>query len=199
MGIFEEVEFHNIVIFVFVIIIIYMYFENRNNDVNYEISTFDNRRYLVRNLPDKKDAANLLAQVRKNMEALCDYLREKYPENDGVNRLITKFNPDNISETNGGSKYTSYSVNKGEKIVLCLRARDDTEKLVDINTLMFVSLHELGHIMTLSIGHKTDFWDNFKFLLNNAIDLKIYVKEDYSNNPKKYCGIMITDSPLYSI
>ena len=26
-------------------------------------------------------------------------------------------------------------------------------------------LHELGHVMTKSIGHKKEFWENFKFLL----------------------------------
>ena len=55
----------------------------------------------------------------------------------------------------------------------------------------------MAHIMTLSIGHTPEFWKNFKFLLERAIELKIYKKEDYSENPKKYCGITVTSSPLY--
>ena len=192
------IEFHNIVIIVFLIIIFYTYYENEQSDVNYTISTFDNRNYLVRNLEDKTDAANLLAKIRKNIEDLCAHLSNVYPTDENVKRLIEKFNPDNISETGKNSKYTSYSVNKGEKIVLCLRARDDDEKLIDENTLMFVSLHEIAHVMNKSIGHKEDFWKNFKFLLENAIKLKIYTYENYSKNPKKYCGILITDSPLDS-
>lgn len=189
-------EFHQIFIAGMILFILYMYVENRNSDVHYEISTFDNRSYLVRNLDDKKDAANLLAKVRKNMEDLCQSLKTQYPEDDSVNTLLRKFNPDRISETEKGSKYTSYSLNKGEKIVLCLRARDNTEKLIDINTLMFVALHELAHIMTKSVGHKREFWKNFKFLLKNAIGLNMYKHEDYNNNPKKYCGITITDTPM---
>ena len=189
-------EFHNIIIIILLVFIMYMYFENKNNDVDYETSTFDNRRYLVRNLDDKKDAANLLSKIRNNMEKICEHLKISYNSQDNVQRLLIRFNPDNISETGKGSKYTSYSVNKGEKIVLCLRARDETEKLVDENTLMFVSLHELAHIMTKSIGHKKEFWKNFKFLLKNAIKLGLYKHEDYNNTPKKYCGIVITDTPI---
>lgn len=189
-------QFHNIFIIVMIILMIYIYIENKTNDVGYEISSFDNRNYLVRNLDDKKDAADLLAKIRKNMEDLIIYLRETYPNNDAVDRLNKKFNPNSLSETGKGSKYTSYSVNKGEKIVLCLRARDNTEKLEDENTLMFVALHEIAHIMTKSVGHKKEFWKNFKFLLNNAIQQKIYRHENYNDNPKRYCGIMITDTPL---
>lgn len=189
-------EFHQVFIGAMILYILYMYIQNKNSDVQYEIASFDNRSYLVRNLEDRHEAANLLAKVRKNMENLCDHLKKEHPGHEPVNRLIRKFNPERISETEKGSKYTSYSVNKGEKIVLCLRARDDTEKLIDENTLMFVALHELAHIMTKSIGHKKEFWKNFKFLLKNAIVIRIYQHEDYNNNPKKYCGITITDTPL---
>jgi len=82
---------------------------------------------------------------------------------------------------------------------LCLRSRDNFEKLIDINTLMFVSIHELGHIMTLSIGHTKEFWDNFKFLLKNTVIINIYKEINYSKYPKKYCGIEVTDSPLFNI
>lgn len=189
-------KFHQLFIAVMILFILYMYVENKNSDVHYEIASFDNKSYLVRNLDDKKDAANLLAKIRKNMEELCKFLKDTHPNDDRIVRLIKKFNPNRISETEKGSKYTSYSVNKGEKIVLCLRARDNTEKLIDENTLMFVSLHELAHIMTKSVGHKKEFWKNFKFLLKNAINLKMYAHEDYNNNPKKYCGITITDTPM---
>ena len=39
---------------------------------------------------------------------------------------------------------------------------------------MFVTIHELAHVMTKSIGHKTEFWDNFKFLLQEAKDSGIH-------------------------
>ena len=80
---------------------------------------------------------------------------------------------------------------------MCLRNKK-TNKFIDDNTVYFVVLHELAHIMTTSIGHKTEFWDNFRFLLKNAIEFNLYKYQDFKNNPQPYCGINITDSP-YSI
>ena len=110
--------------------------------------------------------------------------------------MINNFNPNNITESDENNKYTSYSINKGEKIVFCLRSRDKDNKLVNLNTMMFVAIHELAHLMTKSIGHTKEFWDNMRFLLKKAIDMKIYTKQDFKNNPQPYCGTQITDSPL---
>ena len=64
------------------------------------------------------------------------------------------------------------------------------------NKLMFVALHEMGHICTKSIGHTDEFWTNFKWLLQKSIEIKIYKKQDFRKDPKEYCGTTITDSPL---
>ena len=48
------------------------------------------------------------------------------------------------------------------------------ENLIDEHTLTFVAIHELSHVMTKSIGHKQEFWDNFKFFLENAKEAKIH-------------------------
>ena len=72
-------------------------------------------------------------------------------------------------------------------------------KLIDLNTLTFVAFHELSHIMTTSIGHKQDFWQNFKFLLENAKEANIYKPVDYKKSPKEYCGMTINDNPYYDL
>ena len=166
------------------------------SDVHYVVSNFDNQKYLVRQLVDDEEAANRLAHIRQNLTKLTNHLRKEFPEDSRVQRLLRRFNPNNIMETDGNSNYTSYSVNKGEKMVLCLRKRDGSNKLIDLNTIMFVTLHEYSHIMTKSIGHTDEFWDNFKFILRNAIKLGIYDCVDYTNNPQKYCGIEVNSSPL---
>ena len=171
-------------------------YETFSNEIIYVKSDVDGKVYLVRNLPDSKDAANLLATVKLKCVKLVGYLSEKYQNNPAIDRLILKYNPDNITESGKNSKYTSYSVNKGEKIVFCIRSRDGNEKLVNINTLIFVALHELSHIMTKSIGHTDEFWDNFKFLLREAISIKVYKYQDFRRKPVKYCGTEITDTPL---
>ena len=76
-----------------------------------------------------------------------------------------------------------------------MRMKDGTNSLVDDNLLLFVALHELSHIMTKSVGHKQEFWDNFKFVLKEAQDNGYYKCIDFSSRPQKYCGIEVTSSP----
>ena len=175
---------------------LYMFIESKLNDLHYIKSDIDNKMYLVQRHENSKEAANLIANVKKRLIKLCEHCYKVDSENAAVIRLQKKFNHNVIVEVGKNSKYTSYSVNKGEKIVLCLRSRDGNNKIVDINTLMFVSIHEIAHIMTLSIGHTEEFWDNFRYLLKHAIKLELYEKVDYSKNPKNI-GITITSSPLY--
>lgn len=238
-------DFVSIILIISLIIIIYKYFEASTYDVVMVKSNVNGRSYLVRNLPDKQEAADLLGRISIKLEKLVDIIKlqgyqniyDKYmkkdviretstPENkkyqkdliqgndsgnsesyelekniknklnDDINRLISNFNPNSFSETTPDAQYTSYSVNKGEKIVFCLRDKNETEELVKENIMTFVAIHELGHLMTKSIGHEPDFWNNFKLLLKIAIDNEIYKNIDFNSTPKDYCGVKITDTPL---
>jgi len=175
---------------------LFIHMENKNKDLTYVVSKVDNRKYLVRNLPDKQEAADMIATVRGNLVKLAQELKKKNEGNIDIERMINNFNPNNIVESEKNSKYTSYSINKGEKTVYCLRSRDDKNELVKLNTIMFVALHELAHTMSKSIGHTKEFWDNFRILLRNAIKLGIYKRVNYNEKPVKYCGVEITDDPM---
>ena len=173
-----------------------MYYDGKYAGVEYVKSKVDNKKYLVRKMADKQRAADLLANIRIKLVKLCDYLELKHSDSKKVYRLIKRFNSDNITESSPTEKYTSYSVNKGEKIVFCLRSRDEQQKLVDENVMMFVALHELAHIMTKSVGHTDEYWDNFRYLLKKAIKLGLYKEVNFEKNPVDYCGTKITNSPL---
>lgn len=159
-------------------------------------SKVDGNIYTVQSLPDKEAAADLLAKIRKNLEKLVAHLDKMYADDPRTKQLKNNFRSDKISEGAEKGKYTSYSVNKGEKIIFCLRSKDADKKLVELNTIMFVALHEMGHIATVSTGHTPEFWDNFRWLLEEAIQIGIYRKQDFKSKPEPYCGITITDSPL---
>ena len=174
----------------------YTQYENYSNEVTSVKSTVDNNEYIVRNRDDKQEAADMLARIRSKLEKLVNSMKVKYPNDESVNRMNKKFNADNISESGQSSQYTSYSVNKGEKIVFCIRQKDENQSFVDLNTMTFVAIHELAHVMSKSVGHTDEFWKNFKLLLQEAINIGIYDKENYSQSPKDYCGIKVTDSPL---
>jgi hypothetical protein len=68
---------------------------------------------------------------------------------------------------------------------------------VDENIVTFVALHEMGHIITKSIGHGPDFWNNFAWLLEQAERIGIYQRQDFTAHPVAYCGMKITDQPKY--
>ena len=185
------------------ITIFYVYLENKATDVTYvkkgEIE------FLVRNLDDKEQAAKLLSDICSRLSKLVDHLHNDKDNKEysketkaGIKRMKKNFNPHAVVESSPGNKYTSYSINKGEKIVFCLRSKTDSQELVDLNTMMFVAIHELAHLMTKEVGHTKNFWDNMKFLLIKAIELDLYVKQDFNSIPKEYCGTTITDTPLNS-
>ena len=164
------------------------------------IATKDGNRYCVRERKKVDKAANLLASVTKKCIEMVNYMKLKHPNDNRVRRLAEGFNPQRISETLPTSELTAYSENKGEKIAFCLnKQKEDDNKMIDLNTLTFVALHELSHIMTSSVGHKQDFWENFKFLLENAKEANIYQPVDYKNKPKEYCGMTINDNPYYDL
>ncbi len=167
-----------------------------SNEVTYIKSDVDGRKYLVRNLHDSKFAANLLATLRKKLKLFVSSIKKDNLNHQGIDRLSIKFKPNNLTESTSDSKFTSYSVNKGQKIVFCIRERDEQNKLVDLNTITFVALHELAHVMTRGIGHHKKFWDNFRFLLKHAIDNNFYKYQAFHLEPVKYCNTTISDTPL---
>ena len=240
------IEVVNAIIIISLIVIIYKYFEKNSYDVVMVKSEINGKEYLVRNLEDKQEAANLLGALTTKLQNLVNIVETSGSENiynkyikndvdketsvnnsngkggkdtiegqeggsgerqnlennmkeklkDDIARLISNFNPDAFSETTPDSKYTSYSVNKGEKVIMCMRSKDSDEKLVKENIMTFVAIHELGHLMTKSIGHEPDFWNNMRLLLKIAIDNGLYKNVDFNSTPKDYCGIKISYTPL---
>lgn len=190
-----ELTFLDIFIIFVVIIIIFLYIKRHYGEVTYVRSIVDNQKYLVRKLPNAQEAANLLADVNKDLTKLVKFLMITYPDDERVKLLYKNYNPDNISEGTPEHGYTSYSINKGEKLILCIRQKD-TDELVDKNTILYVAIHELGHLMTDEIGHTPKFWANFKWILQQAVDQGIYTKVDYKQSPKPYCGIKLTSSVI---
>ena len=178
---------------------IYVYFDTADNFIlKCVVSTVDGNKYCVRERKKIKEASDLLATVTDKCKKLVKYMSEKHPENEDVKRLVKGFNPKKIMETLPTSSYTAYSENKGERIAFCLnKKKNNDDNLIDESTLTFVAIHELSHVMTKSIGHKTEFWDNFKFLLENAKNAGIHNPVDYKKKPQEYCGMTIHDNPYY--
>ena len=194
---------HSIFFYIFITIVLLfclrIYLDSDAYNLKCIIASEDGNRYCVREREKLELAANLLAQVTQKMKDMVLYLKEKQPEDPRTIRLVEGFNPQKICETLPTSELTAFSENKGEKIAFCLNTTKEGNKLIDINTLTFVALHELSHVATESIGHKQDFWQNFKWVLQNAKESGIYNPIDYKKNPQEYCGMKINDNPYYDL
>jgi len=184
----EEFLLFFISVFVFFTVINKVY---KKGDIISIKSQLDDQIYIVRKLPDAKRAADKLAEINRKILRLISSLdRSK----EGVQDLIDNYNPRALSETLPGSKYTSYSVNKGEKIAICVRSAED-ESFIDDNTILFVVIHELAHVMTSEVGHTPLFWSNMRYLLEKGESSGIYVAVDYQKSPIQYCGMEINTTP----
>ena len=98
-----------------------------------------------------------------------------------------------VIEENTLDKFTSYSVNKGDELVICLKSKK-TGKIHDINLIMYVVLHEIAHIMCPVYGHGSLFVKIFKYITEESVKLGIYKKIDFEHNPTEYCGMTINSS-----
>lgn len=173
-------------------VLLIFFIKNHYGEVEYVKSGIDQRYYIVRKFTDRQEAADYLASINAKLIMLVRHMMAKYEDSRDVLQLYKNYNPDAISEGSVDSGYTSYSFNKGEKLILCIRQTN--RQFVDKNVVMYVSIHELAHIMTKEIGHTDVFWRNFKFLLEEAIELGVYKKIDFSDEPRDYCGIKISNS-----
>jgi hypothetical protein len=158
---------------------------------------------MVRNLEDKQTASNIIAYNRQKIIKFINYLNEnkntKYNEySEYIDRLVNKVIDLNIVENNGEGNVTSYSVNKGEELVLCLRSKIEKNKIHDNNLIFYVILHELSHIASPLYedehnNHGPVFNKIFSFLINVAVENDFYTKIDFSSKSVEYCGIYIND------
>jgi hypothetical protein len=184
----------SIIIIIILIIICCMNYYNKNKDITTVKSNVDGRIYMVAKLPDSLDAANKLANINNNILELIKYC--DINNNDVTNNFkrLKKYNPNTLSELVDKSKYTAYNINKGEEIAICIR--DKNNKLLDdMNSCMFIIIHELAHIMTVTEQHTPEFWENMNQLIDKAGKCGIYTPIDYSKTPKYYCNQLIDKTP----
>lgn len=166
-----------------------IYLLYKSNEVKYIRSNIDSKKYVVLNKEDATDAADLLAEISGRLVKIQKELESKHDEKN-IQTIKDRFNPSNISEGSPDSQYTSYTVNKGEKMIFCIRDKE-TKKLHDINLMMYVALHEFAHVISVTVGHNKEFHKNFNYLLKVAEEMGIYKKLPLGKQQIKYCGLTL--------
>jgi hypothetical protein len=179
------------VILILIILIVIIPYINRHRGLT------KYKQHIIADAPHKNISVKLLKEIKRRLKLLVFYCYLKYPTHPNVKLLKKRFNPDNIQESSLYEQATSYTIDKGEELHLCLRDKTHQKyKHHKINVLIFVSIHELAHIMSTSFGHNTEFSNNFMFLLEKGIECGIYKYHNYKKKPKNFCGIIIDNTPL---
>lgn len=160
-------------------------------------SIIDSKYYRVKNNINKQKSADTFAIINGRVEKLINNLKHVNSNlyNNNIVLLTKRYNPDNLIE-NIDNHSTSYTLNKGSEVAICISSKNNTNEIHEINRLMFVVIHELSHIGCESQGHNKEFVDFFIYLLKKSIEYKIYKYENYSTNPVEYCGITINNTPI---
>ena len=111
---------------------------------------------------------------------------QKHPILDQVRENFRKLDPKygEIPLLTGDSAYTE---NK-EVITLCI-IDPETNTFYDINTIMYVALHELAHVLTPEgkEEHGAEFKENFSKLLKQGAKIGIY--DPKKPIPASYCKV----------
>lgn len=160
-----------------------------NSGYTFIRSTVDNRCYKVRNNGIQQQNANALAIVNQKIMELIAFIKKVEPGSFTTCRL-GKYDP-GILQENLNNFDTTFTINKGKSMHFCISNRTGNLQIYDTNTLTYVAIHELAHIITTQIGHGIEFKRNNIHLLNHAIKANIYNYVDYKKSPAEYCGLRI--------
>lgn len=192
-------------VIVIIIIVIYYYYDEISRET-YVVSSLDGEYYRVlEKFEDKEEAANIMAEINQRINTLIDYMYEKYKEQpsshqfDLVMRIKRRYDASNLFENDPPDQYnTSFVTDKGKEFAVCIREKESgDEEFHDINIISFVVVHELSHIASIEFGHEDEFWNNFYYLLIEAVECGIYNPIDYSKNPINYCSLHVDYNPLF--
>lgn len=189
-----------IIVFLLIVFIfssLFYQFYKIDKEITLEISTVDGKEYFVLRIHDSQKAADQLATINQKLKLLFAQCSKQTDKQKDIKRMIDKYNFDEFSELNPDSKYTAYSLNKGERIKLCLR--DKHMNLIDdMNTSIYIMCHELSHLMTEQEQHPPIFWDNMVYILKQAEKCGIYKPVDYQTYPVQYGHNYIHKNPLFT-
>lgn len=179
------------------IIIIYFYFNKTNVVYVANKNSSNNKTYLVRNVPDKEAAVITLSKMEDNLKLLIKYLMSDASVKNNaemygyISTINDKIDSVEIQESTADSMHTSYSLNKGELLVFCIRSKE-TFKIHDMNELMYVAIHEIAHIGCPEVGHTDLFFKINTYLIDKAIQYGIYNYVNYGLHNVTYCGMTLS-------
>lgn len=156
-------------------------------------SHINGKKYLVKNKKLKERVADTLAEMELRVRRFLVAAEKLYPDDVRIRNIRRRWNG-TLSETPDHARDIAYSVGK-DAVFVCVRTPDGAD-VEDMNTCMFVLLHELAHVATSDWGHPPVFWSNMRWLLEVAETTGHYVYQDFEANKTTYCGRQLGGNPL---
>jgi len=202
--------------FLVIILILLIYYAYKIIRVKYDTFSIENntsvytdvdgRDYYVHSKhEDMQLAANMFAAINKNTTNIINYIYDKYKDSpnkkrrDVARNLMTRYDVNSLRENSplNAEHDTSYTINKGDIIAICIRSSKVYNQIHDINIITFVVLHEITHLSISAYDHPDEFWEVFKFILIESEDGGFYTSPNFARFPREYCGIKINYNPRY--
>jgi len=151
---------------------------------------------------DCYQAAVMLHRCNAFTMQFLRHIRRKYTIHepgrcrDTAERILRNYNPERLIESVANGSDTAYTVNKGERMYMCVRSADD-DSIHDIELCKFVILHELAHIGNEKWGHRADYWETFKWVLHEADVSGLFEPVNYALKPRMWCSMKINYNPYF--
>jgi len=171
-----------------IVFILIIYYFLKNSLVKTKAS--NNKIYYTQK-SNAKMAAEKLVKIDIFLEKLNKHLLEDHKNHKMIQKKLK--NNVTIKELPKNSKHVGYIINKNT-LHICLRNKNG-QFINKYNKIYFVVMHELAHMITKSVGHTDEYWNNYKLIIKTAIKHNLYEYKDYYNKPVEYCGIHINSSP----
>jgi len=176
--------------FILFIIIISIFCYMYKPDTNKYIKAKNGDEFKVQESDNSLKKVEMLSTLDNKIRKIVKHMKDnKLPNEKIANRTYSRLQKSELREIPKNENGAGYTINKGH-IYLCLSKND---KLNDMDDVMFVLLHEVGHTMSESTGHGTEFKSNFDFIVKLAVQLNLWSKKDYSRDNTNICGIDVTN------
>ena len=106
----------------------------------------------------KKDRSKIFNSLINDINTVVEWcVQNMYPSESDTLRLLSNWKKIKMYETNF-MDHVAYVIDKNKKFFLCVSTPDGEDE--DHNTIRFVALHELAHMMSASYGHNKEFNTN---------------------------------------
>ena len=149
----------------------------------------NNNQYLVKNTENKLKKVEILDKLFSDIDYILSQFKLEGYDIESVRKKIKNMEIiENLTDED-----SSYTINKGERMVVCLANRE-TDKIYNYNLILYVLLHEVSHMICKSYGHGEEFKIIFHKLCKKAIELGKYKYVNYKKYPEEYCSLTLNTS-----